>query len=400
MMTPGAGIFRTHLPKGFLAGGANCGVRRYRPDLGVIISEQPCVASGVFTKNTCKAAPVLHCESILPATNIRAIITNSGQANAATGEQGDRDNQAMGEAVAKTLDCDLNQVLTASTGVIGEPMAINKITHAIPALINKASTIAEPFALAILTTDLVPKSVVKTVTLSSGTVTITGICKGSGMIHPNMATMLGYILTDADLTPEQSCHLLSHATDHSFNMISVDGETSTNDSVFLLANGASGTVVKSDADFNMIKTAIESVAIVLAKSIVSDGEGATKLITFDVKNAPDMVMARRVARSLSTSALIKTAIYGESPNWGRILSRIGSEEVPAEILQCTQIDIAGCQVFPAPSNHEALSAQLKSLLKSHEINITVNLCSGKYSATAWGCDLTEKYIKINAEYVT
>lgn len=398
-MSPGPGIFRTYLPKGFYAGGINCGVRRYRPDLGIILSDTPCVAVGLWTQNTCKAAPVKYCEDILPASNIRAIITNSGQANAATGPQGILDNQAMAWCVAEHLRCDPTQVLTASTGVIGEPLSMDKIIHGIPRLLNSVTQIAEKFALAILTTDLVPKTVRKELQLSCGTITLTGICKGSGMIHPNMATMLGYILTDAKLNQTESKEILVNATDKSFNMISVDGETSTNDSVFLLANGASGVPIDSKEDFDRVHTAVEEMAIVLAKSIASDGEGASKRIEVHVKGTPDVALAKQIARDLTISPLLKTALYGESPNWGRILARVGAQQIKEDLLASCRISIEECPVYPVPKT-PLLQERLSNLMKGDDITICLDFSSGPGCATAWGCDLTEKYIKINAEYLT
>ena len=399
-MTPGPGIYRTKLPQGFLAGGINCGVRRYRPDLGVILSTIPSVAVGVFTQNTCKAAPVRYCQHLLPAENIRAIITNSGQANAATGAQGEQDNQSMANALAAQLKCQPEQILTASTGVIGEALAINKITQAIPTLVESVSDIAEKFATAILTTDLVPKTVSKTVQLSQGRVHITGVCKGSGMIHPNMATMLGYILTDADLTSDQAQTLLSTANADSFNMISVDGETSTNDSVFMLANGASKVAVHDAKDEAILQTAINEIAIVLAKSIARDGEGASKLIQVSVKGAPTRDSAKTMARSLTISPLIKTAVYGESPNWGRILSRLGMQAMPEDTLANCQIQFQGITIFSQGTQQTFASAELSRKMKQDTIHIDIDLAAGCEQAVAWGCDLTEGYVKINAEYVT
>lgn len=399
-MIPGAGIFRTLLPKGFTSGGINCGVRSYRPDLGIIISAQPSVAAGVFTKNTCKAAPISYCIDLLPTDNIRAIITNSGQANAATGEQGIIDNLTMVECVAKHLDCHSHQVLAASTGVIGQQLEIDKITTSIPALLNETSTIAEKFALAILTTDLIPKTVYKTVELSHGSVHITGICKGSGMIHPNMATMLGYLLTDAKLTMAQTQTLLKQATDCSFNMISVDGETSTNDCVFMLANGCSNVAITDEADWQLFQDAINEIAITLAKSIAHDGEGATKLIEASISGLDDLEIARQLAKALITSALIKTAIHGESPNWGRIVARLGAEQIPEALLAHCEIMFQGELVFangkPFPFNKE----QLKNKMQQDTIYITVDFKHGPHHATAWGCDLSARYVKINAEYLS
>ena len=398
-MIPGPGIFRTQLPNGFLAGGINCGVRHYRPDLGIIISEKPCIGSGVFTQNTCKAAPVKYCKNLLPANNIKVIITNSGEANAATGLQGIKNNQKMVEAVAKALTCNKNQILTASTGVIGKHLSVEKIVAAIPSLTKSVSNIAEKFATSILTTDLVPKTACKEIQLSEGKVSITGICKGSGMIHPNMATMLGYLLTDAQLTIQQSETLLKAVCNQSFNMVSVDGETSTNDSVFMLSNGASGVKIKNGKDMKIFYDALLEICITLAKSIARDGEGASKLIQITVSGVKNGAQAKKLARSLSVSPLIKTAIYGESPNWGRILARIGSERISEKMLNQCDIFIQGIKVFSkgAPS---IIAEDIENKLKEDTTEIVVNFSEGKCSATAWSCDLTEKYVKINAEYIS
>ncbi len=399
-MTPGAGIFRTQLPQGFVAAGVNCGVRRYRPDLGIVISQVPAVAAGVFTQSTCQAAPVRYSQALLPADNIRAVITNSGQANAATGPQGELDNQAMVTAVAQQLQCETHQVLSASTGVIGEPMEVDKITAAVPELCQSTSDIAEKFALAVMTTDLVPKTVMKKITLSQGEVCITGVAKGSGMIHPNMATMLGYLLTDVALDTAAAAHGLKAVTDHSFNMISVDGDTSTNDSVFLLANGASGVSLATSADQEIFWAALQEVAIVLAKSIARDGEGATKLIEAQVKNSPTLALAQQVARGLTMSPLIKTAIYGESPNWGRFIGRLGAEQVPVEILQQVSLRFQGMTLFSAEQPQAVDAAKLKQLMQQDTVVLEVDMHAGEQMATAWGCDLSERYVKINAEYVS
>ncbi len=400
-MTPGAGIFRTQLPQGFSAGGVNCGVRRYRPDLGVIISDDPCVATAVLTQNTCKAAPVTYCEELLPSSKIKAILTNSGQANAATGQQGVINNQKIVDSLATELSCDSQQVLIASTGVIGEQVEVEKITAAMPMLVNSVTNIAEKFAVSILTTDLVPKTVHKEIKLSQGTVIITGICKGSGMIHPNMATMLGYLLTDAIVSVEQSQGMLKKVCDKSFNMISVDGDTSTNDGVFMLANGMSQVSLSNESDIAIFYQALEEIAITLAKSIARDGEGASKLIEVKVMGLAEEMTAKKIARSITTSPLIKTAIYGESPNWGRILAKVGSEMVSQDLINHCDIVIQGLALFSkgalvsdeAPNN-------LRKKMREDTIFIDIHFNDGKQHATAWGCDLTEKYVTINAEYLT
>ncbi len=397
-MTFGPGISRTVLPKGFSAGGINSGVRRYRPDLGILLSDRDAVAAGVYTRNECQAASVLYCKSLTPSSKIRALVTNSGQANAATGPEGVLTNLKMASAVAEQIGCESNQVLTASTGVIGVAMEIDKIVRSVPELVNRASGFAEPFALAILTTDLIPKTVSTTVELSQGSICITGIAKGSGMIHPNMATMLGYLLTDANLDASLAQELLSEATDQTFNMISVDGDTSTNDAVFLLANGASQVGLATVEDRALFRKSLIQIAQELAKAIARDGEGSTKLIEVELQGVPSLELARKAARGITVSPLIKSAVHGEDPNWGRILARLGAEGVPAAVLEKLDLSIQGVQVMaagrPVPFDRE----EARKLLKQETVHILIQLKSGTANAKAWGCDLSAKYVAINAEY--
>ena len=399
-MTPGPGIARTPLPKGYTTSSVNSGVRKYRPDLGVIVSDRDAVAAGVYTKNECKAAPILYCERLLPSDKIRAIVTNSGQANAATGPEGLEANQKMVNALAEVMHIQPDQVLSASTGVIGFPLPLDKIIPAFPELVSRSSDNAEPFATAILTTDLVPKTIHATVQLSTGTVAITGICKGSGMIHPNMATMLGYLLTDAKLTAQQAVGMLRESTDVSFNMISVDGDTSTNDVVFLMANGASGAKVEAGADIAKFKAALTEVAQLLAQSIARDGEGATKLLEVELRGLPDLALARKAARGITVSPLIKSAIHGADPNWGRILARLGAEGVSAACLAKLTLSFQGIRVF---ENGRPIAFDIpgaRQALKSDKVRVEADFASGTASAVAWGCDLTKKYVEINGEYMT
>lgn len=397
-MTLGPGISRTVLPKGFLASGFNCGVRRYRPDLGLIVSDRPAVGAGVYTQSSCAAAPVKYCQKVLPSESIRAIVTNSGQANAATGELGDLNNQRLVDAVARAVNCDPDQVLIASTGVIGQQIDMEKVLPAIKPLAAAVVDTAENFALAIMTTDLVPKTVTTTLDLSGGIIRITGVSKGSGMIHPNMATMLGYLLTDVSLTGAYAHDLLRRVVDDSFNMISVDGDSSTNDTVFLLANGASGVALETEKDRALFEQALLEVSQVLAQSIAADGEGATKIIEVRVRNTHDKSWARKAARSITMSPLIKTAIHGEDPNWGRILARLGAEGIPAEGLQKMTLHLQDHLLFAegAPVSFER--TQVKEALKKHKVVIDIDLQIGSESAIAWGCDLTQRYVTINTEY--
>lgn len=397
-LTAGPGVHRTALPKGFLASGVNCGVRRYRPDIGILISEFPAVAAGVFTLNECKAAPVKFSQKLLPADNIHAIFTNSGQANAATGSQGVEKNLMMASAVAKSLNCQVDQVLVASTGVIGVQLDTDKILPAIPELVKRANDSAESFATAILTTDLVPKSVTSEVQLSSGSIRITGVCKGSGMIHPNMATMLGYILTDVKIDKKYAHEILKKSSDVSFNMISVDGDSSTNDCHFLMANGASGVELKTTDDYKKFEKAITDISIFLAKSIAADGEGATKLIEVSICGSEDLALIKKAARGVTISPLIKTAVHGEDPNWGRILARLGAEQIPSEQLDKMSVKLQGVLLFDNGQPVSFVREEVRSLLKKSLVKIEIDLKSGNHSATAWGCDLSHKYVEINTEY--
>lgn len=399
-MTLGAGLNRTQLPKGFFSSGVNSGVRRYRPDVGLITSDLPATAAAVYTKNTCLGAHIAYCQSVLPSQNIRALITNSGQANTSVGEFGLPDNMEMVKAVAAAMNIQNDQVLTASTGVIGKRLDLEKILPAIPQLVDTQVDTAENFATAVMTTDLVPKTVTTTLKLSQGEIRITGIAKGSGMIHPNMATMLGYLLTDLKLDTGVAQEMLNQAVAPSFNMISVDGETSTNDTVYLMANGASRVALKNDQDYRLFQGALTEISILLAKSVVRDGEGATKVIEVNLTGAPDEALARRWARSLTVSPLIKTAIHGRDPNWGRISARLGAEGVPAEAFQKITLEMQGVSLLHFGKFQNPDLALLQSLLKKEEIAIKVDLGLGEGKATAWGCDLSRKYVEINAEYTT
>jgi glutamate N-acetyltransferase/amino-acid N-acetyltransferase len=397
-MTKGPGINRTPLPLGFTAGGVNSGVRKYRPDVGLIFSDRDCVAAGVFTTNQCKAAPVIYSQALVPGQKIRAIVTNSGQANAATGDEGVKRNDRLVKATASALGVDASQVLVASTGVIGHQLDIEKLEAGMPALVQSLGTNAEPFALAILTTDLVPKTLTTTVVLSGGEIRISGISKGSGMIHPNMATMLGYLLTDCAVPATRVKGLLQDVNQKSFNMISVDGDTSTNDCAFLLANGASGVGLETDEDFANFKEALTEVAQELAKAIARDGEGADRLIEVCVKNAPSQGIAERAARGVTVSPLIKSAMHGADPNWGRILARLGAEQVPASALAKMILEVQGVKLFDSGAPAEFVRDEVRALLKAETVRVNIDLRSGDATATAWGCDLSKRYVEINTEY--
>jgi glutamate N-acetyltransferase/amino-acid N-acetyltransferase len=397
-MTPGPALRKTKLPLGFRTSGINCGIRKYRPDLGVVLSEIDATVAAVYTSNTCKASHIRYCQDVLPSSNVRAIITNSGQANSATGARGQEDNLTMVASLAKELGLSPNQVVSASTGVIGVPLDIDKITRAMPDLVRRTSEHAEAFATAIMTTDLVPKSVTTEVELSQGTVRLTGICKGSGMIHPNMATMLGYFLTDIELDKDDAQEMLRAVTKDSFNMISVDGETSTNDTCFLMANGAAKVTLLNESDREIFFNKLKDVAIFMAKSIAQDGEGASKLIEAKISGLNNEEMARNAAKGIIQSPLVKTAIHGEDPNWGRIYSRLGQDGVPCELVDRMILKIQDITILdngrPATFDYY----QIRHALSEDFVQISMDFRAGDVSATAWGCDLTKKYVDINTEY--
>ena len=392
-------IPRISLPKGFRASGVNSGVRRYRPDLGVVVSETPCVAAGVFTRNSLKAAPVLYCAALLPSSDIRAIVVNSGQANAATGAEGIQDNLVLATKTAETLGLAQKQVLVSSTGVIGVRPLLEKLLPGLVPAAKGLSEIVNNFALSIMTTDLVPKVSARDVKLSGGMIRIVGAAKGSGMIHPNMGTMLGFIVTDAGTEKTWLDSTLKAIADESFNMISVDGETSTNDTVLVLANGASGVHATNESDRELLKKGLREVAVDLAMSIARDGEGASKLITVHVRRAPSLEQAREAARMITTSPLIKSAIHGEDPNWGRILARLGQAGIEARCFDALRVELQGVRVFDAGKPVAFDRAAAREKLKGDAVVIDVDLGQmTEHMATAWGCDLTKRYVEINTEY--
>ncbi len=401
-MKLGPGIARTKLPQGFFVSGINSGVRKYRPDLGVITSDYPMTAAGVFTQNEAKAACVHWSKGLLPSNDIKVVITNSGQANAATGAEGVFNNKQMAKSCAEVFECDAQQVLTASTGMIGVQLSIDLITKAMPELRARLTDSAEPFANAILTTDLVPKTVSTAIKLSQGEVVLTGIAKGSGMIHPNMATMLGYLMSDVKLNIYEAQTYLKNAVDESFNMISVDGDTSTNDSAFLLCNGASGVELVTDEDKTIFSQTLIEVCQLLAKAIARDGEGATKLIEIKLTGAADKKLAKQAARGLTMSPLIKSAVHGEDSNWGRILARLGAEGVPAEDLSKMILKMQGEIIFENGAPAAFDRDKLRSLLRSDTVFVDIELPhpDKNIDVMAWGCDLSKKYVEINAEYST
>ncbi|NET51125.1 MAG: bifunctional ornithine acetyltransferase/N-acetylglutamate synthase [Merismopedia sp. SIO2A8] len=400
-------------PKGYRAAGIAAGLKPSgMKDLALLVSDVDAIASGVFTTSQVKAACVDYClERLDDKSSARAILCNAGQANACTGEQGLRDVEASTKAVAQALNIDPGLVLVASTGVIGKRIKMDALTAGIPnAVTALAPDGGEVAAQAICTTDLVPKFIALETQVDGRTVRIGGMAKGSGMIHPNMATMLAFITCDAAISSHLWHDMLQSAVNKSFNQITVDGDTSTNDTVLALANGESRTpaITQPGTVADELEAMLTEVCVYLAKAIARDGEGATCLIEVQVTGTTGDGDARLIARTIAGSSLVKSAIFGRDPNWGRIAAAAGRAGVTFE---ANQLDIKlGPFVLmekgqPLEYDAAAASAYLKSAangeyLKDDTVLIQVNVGSGAGQGTAWGCDLSYDYVKINAEYTT
>ena len=386
--------------KGFVAGAVSAGVkygRKERLDVALIWSERPCAAAGVLTKNEVIAAPCLLTRRHLEGGSVRAIVVNSGNANACTGEQGERDAVAMAEAAAARLGIATADVAVASTGVIGVPLPAQRIADAVMEIALDAGG-WDDASRAIMTTDTRPKVVEREVSLSRGTVRIGGIAKGAGMIHPDMATLLAFITTDAGITREALARALGPAVDRSFNAISVDGDTSTNDTVLVLANGASGVAVGAD-DEEAFAAGLATVCRDLALEIVADGEGVTKVYEVRLSGAASESDARLAARTITNSNLVRTAIHGADPNWGRILAAAGRSGARVRSDRAT-IRIGDVAVFDRGTPQAFDDAAVRAAFAASRIVIAVDLGVGSGSAVAWGADLSAEYVRINADYTT
>lgn len=390
------------LPKGFTAGGLHCGLKRKRLDLGYILSEVPAAAAGVYTTNIFQAAPlVITQQSIAKENKLQAILVNSGNANACTGEQGLKDAAAMQSDFAKKLGIKEHLVAVTSTGVIGELLPMEKIKAGIEEILELQYEDVDNFEHAILTTDTDVKHIAVQITVGGKLVSIGGAAKGSGMIHPNMATMLGFVTTDANIDHQDLLFVLKEVTNQTFNMITVDGDTSTNDMVLAMANGSAENekLTPHHPDWPLFVDGFKVVCEALAKKIARDGEGATKLIEVQVNGAGSLDAARAVGKAVISSNLVKTAIYGTDPNWGRIVCAIGYSGMPIEPNEI-KVSIGSYPVFetglPCPIDEE----EVKEYLEQENVQITIELNQGDFSAAAWGCDLTYDYVKINASYRT
>ena len=390
-------------PAGFTAAGVAAGIKKNgRPDIAVIVADGSVAAAGLFTINKAKAAPVLLSMASLEATGGRAqaVIVNAGCANACTGEQGAADAQEMTSLTASLLGCTAEEVLVASTGVIGVSLPMANVRAGLEHAISARTSSAGPDAsLAIMTTDPFPKAIAVECELSDGRAfRIGGIAKGSGMIEPRMATMLSFITTDVEIEPELLKRALVATVDLTFNAITVDGECSTNDCVFALASGASGTRI-GEADIEHFIRAMVHVSGFMAREIVRGGEGATKLVTIAVTGAATEADAWLAARTIANSPLVKTAIHGGDPNWGRLVAAAGRSGAAFEIEKVS-VAIGGVRVFETGVPHDERSDAAAEVLKEKEIDILVDLGLGTQAATMWTCDFSAEYVRINGEYRT
>ena len=389
------------LPTGFKAGTAAANFKKAgRDDLGLIVSDRPCVLAGMFTQNLFKAAPVLVCQEILNTRGTaRAVLANSGQANACTGEEGLDNCRTTQEMAAEATGLEAQEILPISTGVVGAHLKMDLWRKAVPALAQSlGSRDAEGFTRAFRTTDAFPKFAMREVTLSGGTVRLTVMAKGAGMICPNMATMLCVALTDAAVEREPWQAMFGRAVDKTFNRVSVDGDTSTNDTILGLANGASGVAARDEADLALLEEALTAILGTVSHMLVMDGEGASKVIHISVRGARNDADAELVARSVGHSQLVKTAIYGGDANWGRIVTAVGYSGAsfdPAKV----GLHLCGVERFrlgrPVNDDQEGTLAEL---LKARDIAVDINLGDGPGSYTFQASDLGHEYVTLNSDY--
>jgi glutamate N-acetyltransferase/amino-acid N-acetyltransferase len=389
-----------NFPRGFRSAGVYCGIKKPGLlDLALIVSETESSVAGMFTTNRACAAPVVWSKQAVAGGRARAIVANSGNANCLTGEQGMRDAQRMAELVAKRLECPPTQVVVASTGVIGVPLPMTAVESGIAQAFERLTdgddrTTAD----AILTTDSASKRAALEVSTPAGAVRIGAIAKGAGMIAPNMATMLAFITTDAAIDPADLQACLARVVNATFNCITVDGDTSTNDMVVALANGASGVQLTGDA-LQPFEQGLYQVCEYLAKRIVKDGEGASRIFEVRVSGAADADAARRIARTIAESQLVKTAVHGGDPNWGRIIAAAGRADAPIDVSRA-RLYLQGTLVFENGQPTEYDERALVDAMQTDEVTIALTLSDGDGKAHFWSSDLTAEYVQINAHYRT
>ena len=389
------------LPLGFRAAGHACGIKSdpTKLDLSLFVADGPCTAAGVFTQNRVVGAPVKVSRERVPSSTVRAVVINSGCSNACTGDRGIMDAKRMTATVAEEIGCAASDVLVCSTGVIGHFLPMDKLARGIAAASPKLQASPAAFhaaARGMMTTDTVSKQAMRQVTIGGKIVTISGACKGAAMIAPNMATMLGVVMTDARLSRDAAPPLLKSAVDRSFNCISIDQHTSTSDTVLLLANGASGVVCDVSPEF---REALTEVCTSLSQQIIRDAEGAEHFVIVDVRGATNYSDAYRMAKAVADSPLVKTAITGNEPNWGRIVSAAGYAGVPFEERDCS-LSINGIEVYHrgAPTEHDATA--VSDAMRTGEVHIDLKFTLGHADCRCWTCDLTAEYVRLNSDYTT
>ena len=394
------------LPHGFRASGLHCGIKSDPDtfDLALFVSERPCTAVGVFTTNRVCGAPVQVSRERVPRETCRAVVINSGNANACTGSQGLEDARWMTDEIAAGLGCSSDDVLVCSTGVIGHPLRREALAKGLPSAVDRLAATPDAFADAahgMMTTDTVCKQSVRQAEIAGRTVTVSGAAKGAGMIAPNMATMLAVVMTDASLPIDAVDRMLRQAVDRSFNRISIDGHTSTSDSVILLAGGSVQTGSLSAGDQQQLQTMIDDVTTDLAQAIIRDAEGAAHFITIDVGGLRTAEEADQIARAVADSPLVKTAIAGADPNWGRIVSAVGYAGVDLEETDIT-LTLNGTVLYrdgsPLAYDESALSEQMRT---NRDVHIAIEIAhNGGEAVRFWTSDLTVEYVRLNAEYTT
>ncbi len=390
-------------PKGFKAAGVKAGIKKSgNLDLALIYTEKEAAVAGTFTKNQVAAAPVYVSKEVVKGGKAHAICANAGCANACTGEQGMANARAMAKAAADAVGCAANEVIVASTGVIGVQLPMEKVTAGVKAASSELSEDGSVNAgNAIITTDTYSKACATEVEIGGKKVRFGAIAKGSGMIQPDMATMLCFITTDAAIDQPLLQAALSEVVEVSFNMISIDGDMSTNDMAVVLANGAAGNaaITKKDKDYEIFRDTLKELCIGLSQRIAADGEGATKFLTIHVTGAKSFESAKQVGMSVAKSPLVKTAFFGEDPNWGRVICAVGYAGVPME-PEKTVVKFGGIAVYDKGVGAKFDEAALRKVMAEHDVVIDVELGLGDAEATVWSCDFSYEYVKINGEYHT
>lgn len=392
------------LPLGFSAAGHACGLKTDPAtlDLALFVSDRPAAAAGVFTQNRVCGAPVQVCRERLPRGTARAVVINSGNSNACTGDRGLNDARWMTAAAAEGIGCSAEDVLVCSTGVIGRLLPREKLAAGIPMVAKGLTPGAEGFhraARGMMTTDTRPKQATRTLQIGGKTVRISGAAKGAAMISPNMATMLCVVMTDAVVAVPALPGILKAAVDRSFNCITIDGHTSTSDTVLLLANGASGASLLGTSDADAFQGALDDVCMELSQKIIRDGEGASHFVTLDVKGLESREAADKIARAVCDSALVKTAITGNDPNWGRIVSAAGYAGVPFRERECSLV-VNGFSLYQAGTPIPFDEAEVSAAMKTGELHIELTFTRGSHAVRFWTTDLTAEYVRLNADYTT